>query len=73
MLDDRTEVAVEAAAKAMHESCREKRQFTWEKSSEEWRVDLRNFVRPIVEAALIASDAYLVAPLKKPKTPTDIP
>lgn len=59
--DERTEIAVEAAAKAFHETSREKRQFRWEQSSEEWRRDVRAFVRPIVEAALTASDAYMAA------------
>jgi hypothetical protein len=72
MADERTEIAVEAAAKALHENAREKRQYTWENSSEEWRVDMRNFVRPIVEAALEASDEFLAAALIKPKAPTDI-
>lgn len=66
---DRTAVAVEAAARAFHENAREKRQFTWEQSSEEWRVDLRNFVRPMVEAALEAADTHLVAATPKPKEP----
>ena len=65
MPDERTEIAVEAAAKAFHETCREKRQYTWEQSSEEWRRDLRAFVRPMVEAALVASDAYVAASLPK--------
>jgi hypothetical protein len=72
MADQRTQIAVEAAAKALHETAREKRQFTWDASSEEWRIDLRNFVRPVVEAALEASDEYLAAALIKTKTPTDI-
>ena len=72
MPDERTEIAVEAAARTLHENAREKRQFTWENSSEEWRVDMRNFVRPIVEAALDASDAYLAATLVRPKPPTDL-
>ena len=36
-MDARLETAVEAAARAFHENAREKRQFTWEASSEEWR------------------------------------
>lgn len=71
MVETRTDIAVEAAAKAFHETCREKRQYTWEQSSAEWRRDLRAFVRPIVEAALMASDAYVAAALPKSKTPTD--
>ncbi|WP_038367875.1 hypothetical protein [Bosea sp. UNC402CLCol] len=66
MPETRTDVAVEATAKAFHETCREKRQYTWEQSSEEWRRDLRAFVRPIVEAALVASDAYVAAALPTP-------
>lgn len=61
MPDPRTEAAVEAAARAFHENAREKRQFTWEHSSEEWRRDIRNFVRPMVEAALEAADAHVAA------------
>ncbi len=61
MPDERTTIAIEAAAKAFHESCREKRQFSWEQSSEEWRRDVRAFVVPIVEAALTASDSYMTA------------
>lgn len=67
MADERTEIAVEAAAKAFHEQTREKRQYTWEQSSSEWQRDLRAFVWPIVEAALAASDAYLAAAVPKPK------
>lgn len=65
--DPRTEAAIEAAARAFHENAREKRQFTWEHSSEEWRTDIRNFVRPMVEAALEASDAFLARAIPQPK------
>lgn len=58
MQDERTRIAVEAAAKALLENA-PPRQFTWEEASEEWRVDLRNAVRPMVEAALAASDAFI--------------
>lgn len=67
MPDPRTEAAVEAAAKTFHENAREKRQFHWEQSSEEWRRDIRNFVRPMVEAALEAADTYMAACIPKPK------
>lgn len=67
MTDPRTEAAVEAAARAFHENAREKRQFHWEQSSEEWRRDIRNFVRPIVEAALEAADTHMAAAIPKPK------
>lgn len=67
MADTRTDLAVEAGAKALHETARERRQFSWELSSEEWRRDLRAFVRPIVEAALETSDEFLAAAtIKKP-------
>lgn len=69
MLADRIEFAVEAAAKALHEICRRKPQFHWEQSSEEWRVDLRNFVRPIVEAAIEAADEFVAISIPKPKGP----
>ena len=65
MPDERTEFAVEAAARAFHENAREKRQFQWEQSSEEWRRDIRAFVRPMVEAALLASDAFLATAIPK--------
>lgn len=69
MPDERTNLAIEAAAKAFH-ARDDKRQLRWEDSSEEWRQEARAFVRPIVEAALTASDAYmaaLAAVLPKPK------
>lgn len=64
MQDERTRIAVEAAAKALLENA-PSRQFTWEESSEEWRVDLRNAVRPMVEAALAASDAFIALAIAK--------
>lgn len=67
MGDARTEAAVEAAARTFHENAREKRQFTWDQSSEEWRRDIRNFVRPMVEAALEAADAHMAAAIPKPR------
>ena len=68
MSDPRTEAAVEAAARALHENSRETRQFHWEQSDEVWRRDIRNFVRPMVEAALEAADAHDVALITpKPK------
>jgi len=67
MPDERTVMVIEAAAKAFHETCREKRQYPWEQSGEEWRRELRAFVWPIVAAALIASDAYVAAAAVLPK------
>jgi hypothetical protein len=46
MPDERTELAVEAAARAFHENAREKRQFQWEQSSEEWRREHPGFRTP---------------------------
>ncbi|QEL24361.1 hypothetical protein FQV39_18565 [Bosea sp. F3-2] len=71
MPDERTEIAIEAAAKAFHEMNREKRQFLWEQASEEWRGDVRAFVRPLVEAALTASDAYIDAQAAVLPTPRE--
>lgn len=61
MPDPRTEAAVEAAARAFHENARKKPQFHWEQCGEEWQRDIRNFVRPMVEAALEAADAHDIA------------
>lgn len=61
MADPRAKAAVEAAARAFHEIAREKPEFHWEQSGEEWRRDIRNFVRPMVEAALEAADAHVAA------------
>jgi hypothetical protein len=61
MPDERTEIATEAAAKALHEAKRQATQLPWDQCSEESRQDVRAFVRPIVEAALMASDAYMAA------------
>lgn len=63
MSDARLEAAVEAAAKALHEKCREKRMLHWETYSDDGRDGMRLFVRPMVEAALEAADAY-----QKPKS-----
>lgn len=71
MAETRTELAIEAGAKALHENAREKRQFTWEQSSEEWRRDLRAFVRPIVEAALETSDEFMASTVLKKQKPTE--
>jgi hypothetical protein len=49
---DRIEAAVEAGAKAFHDAMREKRFLRWETSSEEYRGELRDLVRPAVVAAL---------------------
>lgn len=73
MSDERTEQAVEAGAKAFHEAARheaakdKQRTLRLETSSEQYRTDIRTLVRPAVEAALAASDAYLAAAVPKPK------
>ena len=51
--------ATEAAARALHESVREKHQFKWETMTPRWRTDLCAYVRPAVVAALQASDEYV--------------
>jgi hypothetical protein len=50
--------AVEAAAKALHESVRDPHQFRWENMTEEWRAAMRAYVQPCVAAALKASDDF---------------
>lgn len=68
MRDPRLEAAVEAGARAFHETAREKPQFHWEQCGEAWRRDIRSFVRPMVEAALEAADAHdLAIVTAKPK------
>lgn len=54
----RTEAAVRAAAKAFHENAREKHQFTWDSATPAWRAEMREFVRPLVVAALAAADHF---------------
>ncbi|MGF7055330.1 hypothetical protein GGC47_004541 [Bosea sp. OAE752] len=58
MNDDRTRAAVEAAAKAFYEQTRKKRQSNPARNG---AATCELFVRPIVEAALVASDAYVAA------------
>lgn len=58
----RVSEAVEAAAKALHESIRDRHQFRWETMSEHWRVEMRAYVRPCVLAALKASDDFTTRP-----------
>lgn len=72
MSDERTELAVEAGAKAFHEAARreaakdKRRTLRWETSSEQYRAEIRSLVRPAIEAALAASDAYQAALSQKP-------
>ncbi len=58
--------ATEAAARALHESVRDKNQFKWEGMTPEWRAEVCDYVRPAVVAALQASDQYLAR--DRPKT-----
>ena len=55
----RVSEAVEAAAKALHESVRDPQQFRWEAMTEQWRAEMRAYVRPCVLAALRASDEFV--------------
>ncbi|GHE72331.1 hypothetical protein GCM10019059_35000 [Camelimonas fluminis] len=54
--DARLKAAIEAAAKALHDTARDRRMMRWETASEEWRDQLRTFVAPLVSAALAAAD-----------------
>lgn len=58
MAHPRVAVAVEAAARALHDAVRRPDQMGWEDMSETWRRDLRHYIQPSVEAALRAADAY---------------
>lgn len=62
----RVKIAVEAAARALHESIRDRHQFRWESMSDNWHDEMRQYVRPSVLAALEASDDFLAR--KKPAT-----
>lgn len=55
----RVSEAVEAAAKALHELVRDPKQFRWDAMTEQWRVEMRAYVRPCVLAALRASDEFV--------------
>lgn len=59
MNEYRLSEAVEAAACALHESIRERHQFRWATMSEQWRVEMRAYVRPAVLAALKSSDEFM--------------
>lgn len=62
MSHPRIAVAVEAAARALHEAVRRPEQLGRDAMTETWRNDLRRYIQPSVEAALKASDAYLATP-----------
>lgn len=57
--DDRLQAAIEAGAKALHDKARDKKYLRWESCSEDYKEGLRQVARPIVEAALGASDRFL--------------
>lgn len=59
---DRIELAIEAAAKALHDSVRRQHQLQWELMTEDWRRDLRTYVRPCVLATLKVADASVQQP-----------
>jgi hypothetical protein len=54
---NRVELAVEAAAKALHDTVRRQHQLRWELMSETWRNDMRDYVRPCVLATLKVADS----------------
>lgn len=51
------EAAVEAAAKAFHDAVREKQYLRWETSSEIYRAEIRELVRPAAVAAFVVGAA----------------
>jgi hypothetical protein len=53
----RMTMAVEAAAKALHEAVRRGHQPGWDLMSETWRNEMREYVRPCVLATLKVADA----------------
>lgn len=67
MNEVRISQAVEAAARALHESVRDVDQFKWEAMTESWRQDMRAYVRPAVIAALTASDTFARATPARPQ------
>lgn len=58
----RVSEAVEAAARALHDSVRDPQQFRWDAMTEQWRLEMRAYVRPCVLAALRASDEFAARP-----------
>jgi hypothetical protein len=52
-------LAVEAAAEALHEHVRRPMQPCWKEMSEAWREEMRQYLRPSVEAALKTSDMHV--------------
>lgn len=66
MDEHRTTMAVEAAAKALHESVRRRHQLRWELMTETWRSEMRDYVRPSVLAALKVADTIGTVPRKPP-------
>lgn len=44
----RVSEAVEAAANALHDSVRDPQQFRWDAMTEQWRIEMRAYVRPCV-------------------------
>lgn len=56
MDEHRLTMAVEAAAKALHDSVRREHQLSWDLMTETWREDMREYVRPCVLATLQIAD-----------------
>ena len=58
MSNKRIEAAVEAAAQIVHMQMGDKAIFSWERSPDAWRKNLRDIVRPVVEAVIQAVDTH---------------
>lgn len=65
MDERRLTMAVEAAAKALHESVRREHQLNWDLMTETWRDALREYVRPCVLATLQVADTVGGKPRKQ--------
>ncbi|GAU86918.1 hypothetical protein BIWAKO_06866 [Bosea sp. BIWAKO-01] len=70
-MTNRVELAVEAAAKALHETVRRQHQLRWELMTERWRADMRDYVRPCVLATLKVADTLSPQP-RRPTVPSRI-
>lgn len=72
MDERRITMAMEAAAKALHESVRRKHQPRWELMTETWRDEMRDYVRPCVVATLRVADTLgtpQLVPARRPTVP----
>lgn len=71
--DSPIEEAVEAAARTLHDLCRERRHFRWENTTPAWREQMRAFVRPLVTAVLNAARGHGEPPGTAKQHPTSDP